>query len=206
MAKEGIVFVVIPFVLGLIFLLLRIPYFSYIFAVIFYVLVFFFAFFFRDPNRKIVAEPHEFVSPVDGKVLDVKDEGDQNRIVIFLSIFDVHVARQPYSGKLEDIEYFKGKFLPAYREKASELNERVTLTVDSSGFKYSFRLIAGVAARRIKMWVNEGETLKTGEKIGIIFFGSRAEIFLPKTLEVLVKKDDKVHGGLTSIAKKKSPE
>jgi len=206
MAKDGIPFVVIPFLLGVIFLLLNIPVISYVFAIILYIFTLYFAFFFRDPPRKIVALEHEWVSPVDGTILDVVSDTDSNRLIVFLSIFNVHVTRLPYGGKLEKMEYFKGEFLPAYREKASELNERIVLTIDSSSFKYSLKLIAGIAARRIRMWVHQGEQLDTGSKIGIIMFGSRAELSLPKSVSLLVKKGDKVYGGLTLIGKKKSQE
>jgi phosphatidylserine decarboxylase len=206
MAKEGIPFVVIPFLLGLIFLLLKIPVLSYIFAVILYIFTAYFAFFFRDPPRKIVARDHEWVSPVDGTILDIVSETDSNRLVVFLSIFNVHVTRLPYNGQMEKIEYFKGKFLPAYRDKASELNEQIKLTVNSKSFKYTLKLIAGIAARRIRMWVHQGDKINTGSKIGIIMFGSRAELFIPKSVSLQVKKGDKVYGGLTLIGKIKNQE
>jgi phosphatidylserine decarboxylase len=206
MAKEGIPFVVIPFLLGLIFLLLKIPVLSCIFAIILFVFTLYFAFFFRDPPRKICAQDHEWISPVDGKVLDIISETDSNRLIIFLSIFNVHVTRLPYKGRMERMEYFKGEFLPAYREKASELNERISLTIDSSSFTYTLKLIAGIAARRIRMWVHQGDQLDTGDKIGIIMFGSRAELSIPKSVSLQVSKGEKVYGGLTLIGKKKSQE
>ena len=137
-----------------------------------YILVICFAFFFRDPHRIITARQNEIMSPVDGAVLEVVDEGDSNRIVIFLSILNVHVTRFPFSGTLENMEYLEGKFFPAYKKEASDLNERVTLTVHSQQIKYVLKLIAGVAARRIKMWVKQGDTLNTGDKIGIIMTGN----------------------------------
>lgn len=201
MAREGIIFVVIPFLIGLTFLLLRIPHFSYIIAIFMYILTGYFAFFFRDPNRPITAKPNEIVSPVDGTVLDVIEGDDNNKIVIFLSLFNVHITRLPYNGRLEKVDYFKGKFLPAFREKASELNERITINVISDKFEYVLRLIAGIAARRIRMWVKQGETLKSGDKIGILMFGSRAELILPKSVELITKKGNRVTGGLTLIGK-----
>ena len=201
MAKEGLLFVFIPFLLGVLLLLMKIPVVSYVGAIILYILAAYFAFFFRDPPRTITAEPGEIVSPVDGTILDILDDGDANRVVIFLSIFNVHVTRLPQSGTLEKIDYFEGEFLPAYRDKASELNERITLTVNSPFFTYTLKLIAGVAARRIRMWVNSGAKLHTGEKIGIIMFGSRAELSLPKTVKLTIKKGQKVIGGLTSFGK-----
>jgi phosphatidylserine decarboxylase len=201
MAKEGLLFVLIPFFLGVILLLLKIPVVSYTGAIILYILAAYFAFFFRDPPRRVSATAGEIVSPVDGTVLDIVDDGDSHRVVVFLSIFNVHVTRLPLGGTLDKVEYFKGEFLPAYREKASELNERITLSIDAAEMRYTLKLIAGVAARRIRMWVNQGAELKTGEKIGIIMFGSRAELSLPKTVKLLIQKGQKVKGGLTSFAK-----
>jgi len=201
MAKEGILFVVISFIIGLIFLLIKIPVLSYVMAILFYILTAYFAFFFRDPPRKIIAELDEIVSPVDGKVLAISEEENQKKIVVFLSIFDVHIARLPYSGALTKMDYFKGEFLPAYREKASELNERMTLVINSISFDYRLKLIAGIAARRIRIWVKQGQNLKTGDKIGIIMFGSRAELFIPKSVQVMIKEGQKVFGGKTLIGK-----
>lgn len=107
---------------------------------------------------------------------------------------------------MEKMEYFKGEFLPAYRDKASELNEQINLTVNSESFKYTLKLIAGIAARRIRMWVHQGDKINTGSKIGIIMFGSRAELSIPKSVSLQVKKGDKVYGGLTLIGKIKNQE
>jgi phosphatidylserine decarboxylase len=206
MAKEGIIFVAVSFLIGLIFLLIKIPILSYVMAIVFYILTAYFAFFFRDPPRKIIAAPNEIVSPVDGKVLDISEKNGQTRIVIFLSIFDVHITRLPYAGTLLNMDYFKGEFFPAYREKASELNERIILDIDSTPFKYRLKLIAGIAARRIRMWVKKGQNLKTGDKIGIMMFGSRAELFIPKSVQLMIKKDEKVRGGKTLIGKLQNQE
>jgi phosphatidylserine decarboxylase len=206
MAKEGIVFVAVSFLIALIVLLIKIPILSYVLAILFYILTAYFAFFFRDPPRKITAAPHEIVSPADGRVLDISEKKGQVRIVIFLSIFDVHITRLPYAGSLIDMDYVKGEFLPAYREKASELNERITLDIDSSPFKYRLKLIAGIAARRIRMWVKKGQNLKTGDKIGIMMFGSRAELFIPGSVQLMIKKGEKVYGGKTLIGKIQNQE
>ena len=104
------------------------------------------------------------------------------------------------------MDYFKGEFLPAYREKASELNERMTLDINSTHFSYRLKLIAGIAARRIRMWVKKGENLNTGDKIGIMMFGSRAELFIPKSVQLMIKKGEKVFGGITLIGKLQNQE
>lgn len=201
MAKEGILFVVLPFIVGVVLLLLKIPYVSFIGAICLYVLVAYMAFFFRDPNRTITAGDHELVSPVDGRVLEVVQQEEETKISIFLSLFDVHVNRLPFKGLIKKMEYHPGKFLPAYRDKASELNERITLVVEGPQLSYTLRLITGIAARRIRMWVKEGDRLHTGDKIGIMMFGSRAEIYLPHEIGVDIKAGDKVYGGLTLIGK-----
>lgn len=201
MVKEGILFVVIPFVLGLFILLLKIPFWSFFVSIALYILAGYFAFFFRDPHRVVDPGPREIVSPVDGTVLGVVDEGDTNRLNIFLSVFDVHITRMPYAGKLDKADYNKGKFLPAWRDKASELNEQIRLDITGKDLVFSLKLIAGIAARRIRMWVREGDTLPAGEKLGILMFGSRAELIFPKSVDIQVKKGDKVVGGITLIGK-----
>jgi len=205
MAKEGILFVSLPLVVGIVLLILGIPFLSPVLGGVAIILAGYFAFFFRDPARRIAAEEGEILSPVDGTVLDIIEEDEVRRLVIFLSIFNVHVTRMPLKGTVKKMEYFEGQFLPAYREKASELNERITLDIESAAFGYSLRLIAGVAARRIRMWIEEGSPLGTGEKIGIIMFGSRAELFIPKSVALQVSKGQKVKGGLTSIGKQSNP-
>lgn len=197
---------VIPLILGLFFWFLHISVFFIGLAIILFIFSVYFAFFFRNPNREICAGPDDIVSPVDGTVLDVVNEGETRRLVVFLSIFNVHITRMPHEGHMDKMEYFHGVFLPAYREKASELNERIILTVKSKNFQYQLKLIAGIAARRIKMWVNQGEKIPTGKRIGIIMFGSRAELIVPKNVELFVKKSDRVYGGKTLIGKIKNPE
>ena len=206
MAKEGIPFVAIPLAAGVILLLLHIRIFSPLFAAVLFLAALGFAFFFRDPRRAIHAGASDIVSPVDGTVMAVSDEGEVRRITVFLSIFNVHVIRLPYAGTLKKIEYFKGQFLPAYRDKASELNERVTLSLASGPLAYSLRLIAGIAARRIRLWVKEGAPLQTGQKIGIILFGSRAELLLPKSVRVLVSPGDTLTGGITFVGNISHPD
>jgi len=200
MAKEGIKFVVTALAGAILLLLLRMPIFSPVFAALLFILAGYFAFFFRDPVRQVTAAQDEIVSPVDGRILDIDRADGRQRLIVFLSIFDVHIVRLPLAGVLNRLDYFKGQFLPAYREKASELNERVTLEVNHPRSPYTLRLIAGIAARRIKMWVNEGAELQTGQKIGIMMFGSRAEIILPPGIQFQVKKNEKLTGGVTLIA------
>ncbi len=111
MAKEGIIFVVIPFFLGVVLLLLKIPYVSYLGAIFMYILVAYCTFFFRDPNRTISVQDHEIVSPADGRVLEVTQEEDLIKISIFLSLFDVHVNRLPHKGLIKKLQTLPGDFI-----------------------------------------------------------------------------------------------
>jgi len=170
--------------------------------ILFYaVLVFFFfsLYFFRDPERRITKTKGVVLSPVDGKVLWV--EG--NRMAIFLSPFDVHVSRAPVDGAVKRIKYIEGKFLPAFLKGAGE-NEREVMEFDSRFGKIVVIRIAGILARRIVTWVKAGQHVSAGERVGMIRFGSRTEIVLPKGLKVAVSKGVQLYGGITVIAKKTS--
>ena len=165
-------------------------------------------FFFRNPERKIPVEEDTVVSPADGRVVDVrKIKEDQYFhkemicISIFLSIFNVHVNRSPYSGKVESVKYTKGKFLPAFREKASILNEQNAIVISYKDVGILVKQIAGIIARRVVCWVKEGDQLERGQHLGLIRFGSRVDIFLPVDVQIEVSVGDKIKGGETIIAR-----
>jgi phosphatidylserine decarboxylase len=120
-------------------------------------------------------------------------------VSIFLSVFDVHVNRAPSSGVIKEISFMKGKFLFAFDERASIENERNVVTLDHGGIPVRFVQIAGVVARRIVFWRKVGEALKTGERVGLIKFGSRLDVFLPPGSTITVKKGDRVIAGETII-------
>ena len=162
-------------------------------------LVCFVTYFFRDPNRVFAGTDREVASPADGKVVWIRNENGMEAISIFLSVFDVHINRAPVSGKITEIEYHKGKFLIAYDERASVENERNSITMDHRGHVVRFVQIAGLIARRIVCWRKEGESLAVGDKIGLIKFGSRVDVFLPAGSKVYVKKGDRVAGGKTAL-------
>jgi len=157
----------------------------------------FFLIFFRDPERII---GKDIVSPADGRIRDIKIEQDQVFISIFMNITDVHVNRMPIDGTITEIKHFPGKHLRAYK-KESEYNERVTIDVDSSIGNLRIVQIAGLIARRIYPYIKKGEKLKKGDKIGIIRFGSRVDIYLPanKIKNLAVKINDSVCAGVTTI-------
>jgi len=174
-------------------------------------------FFFRDPERKVPEGENLILSPADGKVIDISEVGEENflrcRVMvvrIFMSIFDVHVQRSPVKGKVEWIKYNSGKFMAAYREKASRDNEsnligiQIDKSSNSSGGRILVKQIAGSIARRICCWCKEGDNLDAGQRVGMIRFGSRADVYFPQEIEIRVKKGDKVVGGETVLGKFRS--
>lgn len=164
----------------------------------------FMAFFFRDPERRAPTEPGIIVAPADGLVTLV----EHNQAVepgllvsIFLSPLDVHINRSPIAGKVTDVTYAKGKFVPATSDKASQVNEQNTLTIRGENLTVTCKQIAGVLARRIVCWKNSGDAVGVGERFGMIKFGSRTDLAVAAPVELLVKKGMRVRGGETPIAR-----
>jgi phosphatidylserine decarboxylase len=175
---------------------------------IFLVLACFFLFFFRDPERPITKDADAVVSPADGRVMIAGapagracPPGDWQQISIFLSPMDVHVNRMPIGGRVTKVEYHPGRFLPAYRHEAGDLNEYTEVTVDHNGQPIVVRQIVGVLARRIVCRVKEGDEVQAGDRFGVMKFGSRMDIFVPASAAIAVKVNDKVTGGVTVIAR-----
>ena len=172
----------------------------------------FVTYFFRDPERTIPAEPGVVVSPADGKIVDISEIDDAPhvgepalRIGIFLSVFNCHVNRAALAGSVCRLEYLPGKFINALYERSAEENERMVIDLVETAppyRKYVIRQIAGAIARRIVCELRPGQEVETGERIGMIKFGSRTELLLPKEgLETLVKVGDKVYGGATRLGR-----
>jgi phosphatidylserine decarboxylase len=158
--------------------------------------------FFRDPDRK-VPPGDVMVSPADGKIVSIKRlSDDQRRISIFLNVFDVHVNRSPVAGQITKIHYHKGKFLVASREVASTENEQNTFTMDAAGSKVVFSQIAGLIARRIVCHKHEGDRVATGERIGMIKFGSRMDIVFGPEWELAAETGQRVSAGTTVLARR----
>jgi phosphatidylserine decarboxylase len=169
------------------------------------------AYFFRDPDRVIPARKGLVVSAADGKIvgaaavvppreLELGSE-PRTRISVFLSIFDVHIVRAPVAGRIVRSQYVPGAFLNAELDKASEDNERHALVIETeTGEKVGFVLIAGLIARRIVTFVGEGASVATGERIGLIRFGSRVDVYLPANASVLVAAGQTAIGGETVLA------
>ncbi len=166
----------------------------------------FVAYFFRNPMRAIPPGENLIVSPADGKVVCIapipgedKELPGGERVSIFLNIFDVHITRAPMRGELERLEYKRGRFKVAYDEEASRVNEQNILTICGQAGRIVVKQIAGLIARRVVCWKRPGQTLLRGEIFGLIRFGSRVDILLPKEVKILVKVGDRVKGGTSVI-------
>ncbi len=165
-------------------------------------------FFFRDPDRNSPENENLILSPADGRVVLIQqiDENEYmgtraTQISIFLSPLDVHVNRIPVSGNLEYVRYYPGKYLMAWEDHASEMNERAHFGVQHpSGIKILFKQITGFMARRIVYHLKEGERVKAGNRFGIMKFGSRMDVLLPDGVEVQVQKGDRTVAGESVIA------
>lgn len=172
-------------------------------SVPFVVLACYFTYFFRNPDRTIPTDEHLVVSPADGTVQDVVEledddfvKGPCTKIIIFLSVFNVHVNRSPIAGEIKCQKYVCGRFRPAYKDEVGFENERHMLGIENErGFRVTVTQIAGILARRIVSWVTLDDNMSKGQVYGLIKFGSCTELVVPRNVEVLVKKGDKVRGG-----------
>jgi phosphatidylserine decarboxylase len=164
--------------------------------------------FFRDPHRAGSERHVDVLSPADGTVVQIKDVGDgevwpglTRQVSIFMSVFDVHVNRAPISGRIVHYRYNPGKKIAAFAEKSSTENEQNLIVVEGShGGRVAFKQIAGLLARRIVFDKKEGDEVVRGERVGMIKFGSRVDIFFPADAVIRVQMREKVKVGLTVIA------
>lgn len=200
---EGLPFIIPLGIFTLIFFLFRITW----AAMIFFIATCFVTWFFRNPEREFADGTNAVISPADGEIVKI-EEGVQNdllngpaqKISVFMNVFNVHVNRMPYSGTVAAIKYDKGNFFSANLDKASKLNEKNSVLVDTDdGKKILTVQIAGLIARRIECWVKEDMRVRKGERFGMIRFGSRLEVFLPHDAVISVAIGDKVRGGETPI-------
>jgi len=170
----------------------------------FFLLALFCLYFFRDPER-VAPEGPVAVAPADGRVVSVKAEpSGQTRVSIFLNIFDVHVNRTPIAGTIIGVAYQPGRFLVASREGASSDNEQNVITVEGDGTRVVFKQIAGLIARRIVFWKKTGDAVRRGERIGLIKFGSRVDVFFGPEWEIAVNVRDRVAAGASVIARRRT--
>jgi phosphatidylserine decarboxylase len=162
-------------------------------------------YFFRNPERTIATDPNVIVSPADGHVVEIIDEPFDStighRVSIFLAVWDVHVQRAPFAGRITRVVYKPGKFYAAMRGAASEKNEQNVIYMDTANGRVVFKQIAGAIARRVICWKREGETAARGELVGMIRFGSRVDIWLPLETQIVVSRGQKVKGGESILAK-----
>ena len=202
--REGWKFASISLVTSLVLLLISLP-----LAIIGFVLTFFIIWFFRDPDRKTPNIQNKIISPADGKICLIDqaqppkelelESKEMLRICIFMNVFNVHVNRSPIQGIVEKITYKAGSFFNASLDKASEKNERNSLIIKKDNKKIIVVQIAGLIARRIIGFIKEGDQINTGERFGLIRFGSRVDVYLPEGSRSDVKVGNKVKAGETII-------
>ncbi|MGB4704609.1 MAG: phosphatidylserine decarboxylase [Candidatus Saccharicenans sp.] len=201
-AKEGIIFYLPSLAL---FVLTLLP--GWWLASLFFLLLSLaFLFFFRDPERQPPPGEHLVLSPADGKVIKIEDysshpdmPGNGKVVSIFLSLLDVHFTRSPVTAEVKKVDYHPGKFFPAYRDEASSENESNSILLHSTRGPLFMKQMVGVAARRIKCYVQPGDRVTAGQKIGLMYFGSRVDLYLPPDVELKIAPNEKVKGGLTII-------
>jgi phosphatidylserine decarboxylase len=201
MVKDGYKFAAAPLLFGLLALVFHWNWPGGILLV----LGAFVLYFFRDPQRTIPPDADAIVSPADGRIVEIVEEAlggaPGRRISIFLSIFDVHVNRTPVAGRISAMEYRKGRFYAAMRGRASEENEQNVIHVSSERGEVIFKQIAGWIARRILCWKAVGDSVTRGERVGMIRFGSRVDIWMPERVEILVRPGQHVAGGSSILAR-----
>lgn len=163
-------------------------------------------FFFRDPERDTPQTEKGIVAPADGKIIRIDEvdeplffKGRAKRISIFMSVFNVHVNRIPVSGQVTFFQYKKGSFLAAFNERACEHNEQTAIGIEGPAGKLMFKQIAGLIARRIVCRVNRGDQVAAGDRLGMIKYSSRVDLFLPMSSKVLVQLRQSVKCGETII-------
>jgi phosphatidylserine decarboxylase len=202
-AQEGY-----PFIIFSLVITVFISFFgNYWLMILMVAITFFVVWFFRNPERYFQDEEKLVISPADGKVIKIDDveitetiAGKYKKISIFMNVFNVHVNRAPYSGKIEAINYHQGEFLSANLDKASMDNERNEVMIRTEDGRALWAVqIAGLIARRIVCWLNVGTSVKKGERFGLIRFGSRVDIYLPEDSKISVKLGDKVKAGETPL-------
>ena len=204
MVREGYSFGLPPFLIGVALLIWGK---EWIFGTgVVFLLVGLFVFsFFRNPERVIPSETGVIVAPADGRVVVVKDEnyGDRpgRRISIFLAVWNVHVNRAPAAGTITRLDYRPGKFLAAWDERASLENEQNTFTQETEHGEIVYKQIAGWVARRCIAWKKVGDAVERGERIGLVRFGSRMDVWLPGEPEIAVRVGQNVKGGSSVLAR-----
>jgi len=201
MVRDGIPFVLVPLALAAV-----VAYFGlWWVAAPFVAVAAFMAYFFRDPRREVPTGPGLIVSAADGRVTRIEDGPDRKVVSVFLSPLDVHINRSPIAGQITQIQYTKGKKMPATSDESSLLNERNSLVIEGNDMTVTCTQIAGIVARRIVCWPREGDNLERGQRFGLIKFGSRTDLVMPANVDIAVRVGDRVKGGETVIARLSVP-
>ncbi|MBX3172852.1 MAG: phosphatidylserine decarboxylase family protein [Gemmatimonadaceae bacterium] len=209
-AREGIPFILIALALaaaGYTLALMRRSWPLWVLAFVLTILVLWVAYFFRDPERTGPRGDQYVISPADGRVIAITEvdepsfiQGRAIKISVFMNVFNVHVNRYPVSGKVAYVHYNPGKFLNAAADKASLENEQMSVGVESKGRRILFRQIAGLVARRIVTYSRVGDDAEQGERMGLIRFGSRVDVFVPVGSTIKVQLGEKPVAGTTVLA------
>lgn len=201
MARDGYRFAAPPAVLGVAALAFGV----YAAGAILLLLAALICFFFRDPERRAPTDAAAVVSPADGRVMAVAEESWEGRpgrrISIFLAIWDVHVNRAPMAGKISSVEHRPGRFYAAMRARASAENEQNVIRLETAGGEIYFKQIAGLIARRVICWKKPGDSVQLGERIGLIRFGSRMDVWLPEGVEIVAQPGQYVAAGESVLAR-----
>jgi len=204
-AKEGLLFTVPAIILSLLFLVFH----FYLTSLLFFFLFLFFCYFFRNPNRIDQSAADQIIAPADGKVMGIEEmdedeflKGPAVRVSTFMGLGDVHVNRAPCDSVVTRMVHKSGRYGLAFKHAVDKKNERHYILLEKkNGEKLLVVQIVGFLARRIHCWVHEGDAIKKGDRIGIIAFGSRVDLYLPPGYEIMVKLGDKVKAGITPIAR-----
>jgi phosphatidylserine decarboxylase len=184
---------------GAVWWIVGVPY-----AIPLFLVALFCLYFFRDPDRQ-VPPGAVAVSPADGKVVAIRAESPSlTRVSVFLNIFDVHVNRSPVAGLIKEVFYKKGKFLVASREEASTQNEQNLVVMEADGAEVAFRQIAGLIARRVVFYKKVGDRVETGERVGLIKFGSRVDVLLGPEWDIQVRPGMRVRAGSSILARRRT--
>jgi phosphatidylserine decarboxylase len=202
----GLIFIVVSY-LAFTFLSYSLPWLAWL---IFFVMFFLFLFivsFFRVPNRKLTINPHQIISPADGTIVTIEEVYDEEyfkdkrlQVSIFMSPANVHLNRNPISGKVMYSKYHKGKYLVAWHPKSSTENERHSVVLKNDKIELLVKQIAGALAKRIVNYLHEGDHVTQSEELGFIKFGSRVDLLLPLGTKIKVKLKDTVKSGVSVIA------
>ena len=208
LSSIGFVFVLACIIIipGSIFLPLRDKWLIDTLMTVCFLLFIFVLVFFRNPERKIDANPRNVLSPADGKVVEVKDSvtskflpGKFKQVSIFMNLHNVHIQRMPLAGEILSIEHVRGRFLPAFNQKSGKENDQKVYVIRGNDFDFIVKQIAGVLVQKTISWIKPGDKLKQGERFGMIRFSSRVEIFLPRNVEIDVAPGSIVRAGLDVI-------